>query len=368
MSFDSKDCLQKVVRRARSLVVVFREGSTHVSNFLCKQSFRCNPHGVALLARCEDWQTVQSIADAWSDFDSSSVIDSIAQLVNHGGLVVRGTAEAAKDEEYSRAWEWGESAGFYHFGIRDNQFMTGPETVKHLTGTQARRPAPRSHTTNAESSRVHRLSRPDTANPVFRTIVQRRSERQFAPTALAESHLADCLFSGLAITGFFEDPVLGRLPLKTTPSGGARNPYEAFVLMSNVQGLEPGVYHYSASEHNLGFVSKTSVTGGEILGGQEWATSAAAVIVLVANFERTMWKYSHPAAYRVVLIEAGHIAQNMVLAATLHGLAATPTAALSESIIERAIGIDSPTACPIYAIAIGVAAEDGARWSHSLPL
>jgi nitroreductase len=61
-----------------------------------------------------------------------------------------------------------------------------------------------------------------------------------------------------------------------------------------------------------------------------------------------------PNAYRVVLIEAGHIGQNIMLAATAKGLTACPTAALSHSVIRDAIGLERMTDTPIYALTIGV--------------
>ena len=56
-----------------------------------------------------------------------------------------------------------------------------------------------------------------------------------------------------------------------TPSGGARNPYEAYVFARNVEGLEPGIYHYSALEHSLARVSAATPALSDLVGGQEWA-------------------------------------------------------------------------------------------------
>ncbi len=349
------------VRRARSTVVIFANSSPVVWNFVAKRLFHCNADAIGLLAACQEWRTVGSLAELYRDYDRDSLIDSVNQLVEYGGLVVFGSAEAGKDEEYSKVWEWREPAGLYHFAIRDTRYFAGEEAVAALKSRKTRQPPPL-YLTNDGYPDVHRLQPPDPGNAVFGTMLRRRSERGFAAEAIKMEQLGDCLFSGLAITAFMDEPVLGRLPLKPTPSGGARNPYEAFVFAFNVEGLSPGIYHYSASEHSLAFVSPAKVTGADLLGGQEWAASAAAVIVLVAYFERTMWKYPHPTGYRVVLVEAGHIGQNIALAATVHRLAATPTAALSESAIERAIGLDSLVTCPIYAVALGVARAGSKRW------
>ena len=91
----------------------------------------------------------------------------------------------------------------------------------------------------------------------------------------------------------------------------------------------------------------------ELLGGQEWFDDAAAVIFLVACFERTAWKYTHPTGYRVVLMEAGHIGQNLLLAAADAGLAAAPTAAIHDGVVEGLLGLEPPLRSAVYAVALG---------------
>jgi SagB-type dehydrogenase family enzyme len=121
--------------------------------------------------------------------------------------------------------------------------------------------------------------------------------------------------------------------------------------------LTAGVYHYSAIDRTLGAVS-----GGppppfpSLLAGQDWTSKAAAVVFLVANFDRTMWKYHQPGAYRVTMIEAGHIAQNMILAAAKHGLAANPTGAMAPDLVEATLGVGGITQSVVYAIVLGVPA------------
>ena len=156
----------------------------------------------------------------------------------------------------------------------------------------------------------------------------------------------------MGITGETTNCV-GALPLGMTPSGGARNPYEAYVVALGVDGLEPGVYHYSAADHDLGRISANHLPKiSELVGGQEWADAMPCLVLLCAKLDRTMWKYEDANAYRVVLIEAGHIGQNIMLAATNHGLSACPTAALSHSAIKRLLGLDRLTDAPIYALTL----------------
>ena len=65
-----------------------------------------------------------------------------------------------------------------------------------------------------------------------------------------------------------------------------------------------------------------------------------------------MWKYSNSNAYRVVLIEAGHIGQNIMLAATENGLSACPTAALNHSAIHQCLDLKRLTQSALYALTL----------------
>lgn len=210
-------------------------------------------------------------------------------------------------------------------------------------------------TTNADAARVVSLP-PPRDNGSFGVMKRRRSYRGFdgsAAGAITKEQLRDCRFSRIGIVGLARAD-LGELPLKTTPSGGARNPYEAYVLACNDQDLPNGLYHYSALENSLAYMPCDTLPSAEtVLGGQDWFSGASALILLVANFARTAWKYRHPAGFRVVLIEAEHIAQNMLLAATANGLVATPTCALNDNVIETMLDIDPVMQSPIYAVAVG---------------
>jgi len=191
-------------------------------------------------------------------------------------------------------------------------------------------------------------------------MAERRSTRAFdAARPLPLAALADCLYSGFAIVAFGMSSVPGEgaLPLTPTPSGGARNPFEAYVVARSVEGLAPGVYHYAGVDHSLGLLRAAPPPALDaLLGGQAWFADAAAVVFLAASFERCWWKYPHPTGFRVVLLEAGHIAQNLLLAAAAHGLAAVPTCALADRAVEEALGLDRLKQAAVHAVALGVRA------------
>lgn len=69
---------------------------------------------------------------------------------------------------------------------------------------------------------------------------------------------------------------------------------------------------------------------------------------------RLMWKYKSPRAYRLAHLEAGHYCQNLLLAGTALGLGVYCTAAIADSVIEKALGIDGVEECLLYAAGAGV--------------
>jgi len=104
-----------------------------------------------------------------------------------------------------------------------------------------------------------------------------------------------------------------------------------------------------------------------LFAGQDWTENAAFGILLVANFGRTMWKYPHPTAYRVVLIEAGHIGQNVALAAARHRLSATPTGAVNDTAAQHLLGLDWVQQSLVYAVFVGKAASTAFELENFVP-
>ena len=163
------------------------------------------------------------------------------------------------------------------------------------------------------------------------------------------------------ITGYIEEPILGRLPVKTSPSGGARHPGEVYVLVRRVRGVSPGLYHYAPDRHRLirlaGKADKRIATA--YCAGQSWFGDAAALFLMTAVFAREMWKYPVPRAYRVLTADAGHLCQTFCLVATWLGLAPFCTMAFNDSLIERDLGIDGIGESMLYLAGVGKPAPGG---------
>jgi len=357
------------VRRATTIALVIEGQRLVVYNYMTAQCLDWSPIRQEILLSLANWTSVEHLL-ARGRASSGRFRSEVSRLVASGFVVVKGSDEALLDERYERDWEWDIRAGLFHLAIKDPPFMSEDEALVDLESRVASRPAVELYRRNADARHVVTLPKPDQSHGLLATLARRRTRRKFSPEPLASEVLATILYAGLGITGFIVDPVrgLGKVPLKMTPSGGARNPYEAYVYARRVTGANPGLYHYSALEHTLGEVAVGNVPSpSDFVAAQPWADTAAALIILVANFKRTMWKYSHPMAYRAVLIEAGHIAQNMMIAAAVHGLSTVPTAALNDSLFERLLDLDRVTQAVVYVIGVGFVSTDALDYGEYEP-
>jgi SagB-type dehydrogenase family enzyme len=326
-----------------------------VVNYLAKRSSPIGPLGTALLAGLDDWQSSQAVLARFAPAAHAALLSEIARLSTAAVIVERHTPAGEADEAFEREFVWGAEAAFYHFSIRNTEYMTPGQFAGWMAEHVASTPPVPLHFGHVQAPGVVSLPVPTGELEGMALMRRRRSFRGFSDQPIDLVDLGDCLFAGLGITGFvrgsFDE---GYLPLSMTPSGGGRNPYEAYVYARRVGGLAPGTYHYSAVDHSLCPVSNDHQPApGAVLGGQPWFDNAAALVLLVADFQRTMWKYPHPTGYRVVVLEAGHIAQNIILAATAHGLTATPTCAVSDCEAEKLTRSTALTRTTMYAVALG---------------
>ncbi|MGV3549814.1 SagB/ThcOx family dehydrogenase [Rhizobium sp.] len=341
---------------SEALVFTPAEGQFIAYNFLEKSVFECSADLLDLLTRLKNWTAFPDLLDQLPDFSAEEIEAIVESLVSVGAVIAEGSADAAREQEYSETWSWGLPTALMHFSVQDNPFITVAQ-AEDMQREKARTVGlMQLHRPNGNGAL--KLPDPMRDKELIRLMAQRRTIRRALDVPVTLEQVSDCLFSGLGITGWTQNCV-GRLPLSMTPSGGGRNPYEAYVFARNVRGLDRGVYHYSALDHSLERVS--DLEDGDItslIGGQEWGDDKPCMILLCAHMERTMWKYEDPNAYRVIMIEAGHIGQNIMLVATQNGLTACPTAALDHTRAKDILGLKDLTQAPIYALTLSAPLVD----------
>ena len=189
----------------------------------------------------------------------------------------------------------------------------------------------------------------DGGPPLWKTLRERRSERAYAREPIILQQLSQLLWATQGTTG-----EISRQKFRTAPSAGALYPVETYLVVNRVEGLDPGLYHYDALDGFLSLLREGDL-GPEAAAAaldQQMVKKAAVVFIWTAIPERGKWKYLER-AYRYFYLDAGHIAQNLYLAAGGLGLGCCAIAALYDEEANALVGVDGTSETVIYMCAIG---------------
>jgi SagB-type dehydrogenase family enzyme len=183
-------------------------------------------------------------------------------------------------------------------------------------------------------------------------ILRRRSIREYADRPVSLDELSRLLLYSAGISDR-RDPTFA---FRTVPSSGALFPIELYPVVFDVAGVGAGVYHYAVQGHALELVRagdfRQEVFRAAV--SQEMLLRASLALVLSGIHDRVAWKYADR-SYRYVLLEAGHLGQNVYLAATGLGLAPCGIGAYFDDDLNHLLGLDGRDEAVVYLLAIGVA-------------
>jgi SagB-type dehydrogenase family enzyme len=344
-------------------VAYWRNDRLFFLNFALRRTASARPQAGEVLAFFTRWRTPEQAVARFGQYTEASVRSAVSQLKKHRLLLTEGSAEAVQDQRLTREWRsWLPEAGF-HFATKNAAYVHTQTRDRWLNSILPKTSPPKPFKSLNGAKRV-RLPLPPSSDSEFVHILQnRRTYREFSKRALPLDALSQLLGLVWRITGYVQSPIFGKLPLKTSPSGGARHPGEVYVAALRVQGLRPGLYHYQPQLHQLALV-RAKVSRQRVwryCAHQDYVRNAAALFVMTAVFKRTMWKYNHARAYRVVLLDAGHLCQTFCLVATWLGLAPFCTAALHDTLIEDDLKIDGISESVLYVAGVGVAPRRPAK-------
>ncbi|MEZ4483146.1 MAG: SagB/ThcOx family dehydrogenase [Syntrophotaleaceae bacterium] len=182
-------------------------------------------------------------------------------------------------------------------------------------------------------------------------ISERSSVREYAdkPLSLAElSYLLWCTQGVKMVYGEY-------MTLRTVPSAGARHAFETVLLVNRVEELEPGLYRYLALEHCLEQISTLGELAGRFAAaclGQRFIMHSAVTFLWVAVPYRMTWRYQER-GYRYLHLDAGHVCQNLYLAAEAIGAGVCAVAAFDDDALNTLLCLDPEEAFVIYLAAVG---------------
>jgi SagB-type dehydrogenase family enzyme len=338
------------IKRSPHLVAYWRGTSLFVCNYATRVTTEATPLVCELLHVCHSWISIHAIRERTTAGGSllPVLLDRLVKLT----LLERSDRSPdPKSKAMSSLDSWNPEAGFFHFATRDVRFSS-PREARRYAVTADRAPMPRP-VKQYPAAKAVGLPRPE-SSAFTDVLLARRTSRRYSsvPVTLGELSSLLAFTAGVQQWATTED---GDVPLKTSPSGGARHPIECYVVARDVAGLNPAIYHYRADRHVLerigGRVSIDRMKAYVPESG--YFAKASAMVFFTAVFARQMWRYPYSRAYRAALVEAGHVCQTFLLTATSLGLAPYCVMGLADTLVEGDLGIDGITESVLYCAGVG---------------
>ncbi len=199
--------------------------------------------------------------------------------------------------------------------------------------------------------------------PLYDLIQNRRSHRAYSDAPLSLEELSFLLWATQGINQITEDAGI-RYYKRVVPSGGNRHPFETYLSIHNVTGLDIGLYRYLPLSHQLVVVRKgeeipTQTSAGALnqtstLDGKPYPfiERSAVTFVWTAIPYRTEWRYG-PAAAKLIAVDAGHLCQNLYLACGAIGAGMVAVGAFDRITMDEVLGVDGEDEFSIYCAPVG---------------
>lgn len=190
-------------------------------------------------------------------------------------------------------------------------------------------------------------------NNIFDCLMDRQSVRTYSEEALTLEQLSFLLWTTQKVK-----KVVGKVNFATfrpAASGGARHPFETYLVVNNVEGLKKGVYRYLAIEHKLVYLfSEDNIEEkiAEATSGQKFIATAPVVFFWSCIPYRSEWRYDIAAA-KTILQDSGHLCQNLYLACEAIGCGTVAIGDYHQEIADKLLRLDGEEEFVIYAAPVG---------------
>lgn len=196
--------------------------------------------------------------------------------------------------------------------------------------------------------------------PLDEVMQARVSARNPLPSPLSLEDLSTLLHHAYGVTRWNQDTLHPR-PFRVVPSGGALYPMEVYFYTKHVQGIPSGVYHYNPMENMIYLLQRGEFSrelSASLVDAQNHLASNTSVLFFItAVFERSTFKYG-PRGYRFILLEAGHIAQNLNLVATAMDLCSLNIGGFYDRKVDAFLRLDGINQSTVYMVGVCKNAED----------
>jgi SagB-type dehydrogenase family enzyme len=206
-----------------------------------------------------------------------------------------------------------------------------------------------------EGGKVTPLPNPGEFKPspfdLRQALEERKSVRRFVASPLSLEELSYLLWCTQGV----KRVVNGVATMRTVPSAGARHALETYLLVNRVRDLKPALYRYLALSHRLVEVDDDEEVADRMVEGclgQTFVKTCGVTFVWTAEVYRMSWRYGQR-GYRYLFLDAGHVCQNLYLAARSTGCGVCAIAAFSDDDMNRLLNLNGEDRFVIYLATAG---------------
>ncbi|NDJ74693.1 MAG: SagB/ThcOx family dehydrogenase [Chloroflexi bacterium] len=186
---------------------------------------------------------------------------------------------------------------------------------------------------------------------VYALLTDRVTRRTYADDPLSLAELSFLLWTTQGIK-----PVeIQHITRRTVPSAGSRHAFETLLLVNNVEELEPGLYRYVASAHALLRLDAPDNIAEQVTQAclnQNQVRTSAVTFAWFAVAYRMTYRYGER-GYRYLHLDAGHVCQNLYLAAEAVACGVCAIAAFNDEALNAALVLDGEDQFVVYVATVG---------------
>lgn len=191
---------------------------------------------------------------------------------------------------------------------------------------------------------------------IFDCIADRKSRRKFIDKEISLDELSYLLWATQGVRKSLYDNLI---TLRTVPSGGARQPFETYLFINKVTGLEVGIYRYQALSHSLVFLFEEENLEQKVIEAaleQTFAGECAVCFIWSTIPYRCEYMYTTEAK-KIIAQDSGHLCQNLYLASESIECGTCAIAAYSQEKMDSLLKLDGIDEFVVYVAPVGKVIE-----------
>jgi len=187
--------------------------------------------------------------------------------------------------------------------------------------------------------------------PLIQAIRNRKSHRKFINQPLTLEELSFLLWATQGLRSPYQK---GSVTRRNVPSGGSRHPFETYIFVNNVVGLQPGMYRYLPITHELMFMFNRVSLEAEVHQGSsnQYVEGCAVTFIWSVLPYRTEWRYSFLSP-KIIAQDSGHLCQNLYLACEAIGAGTVALGAYDQDKMDEVLGLDGEDEFTVYVAPVG---------------